>query len=198
MTQFCSTSKLVGNLVDNCLGLKKPGGVYGEIYFGHRPQVNTLVLGTNKEITALTLKAGEKLVRYVGKKFEHANDGKLVVQDPVNMFEHGGVYKFYPFTAAERLKFEELCKAERMFSILLTEAGQVIVDGLDINPYNPGDFDDDRGLKPVDGSWSQGVQFTENTPMQITLRGNFFNMPLIYKPAQTLAVNKAELDALCV
>ena len=198
MTTLCSINTLTKSLADNCLGRKRPGGINGKIYVGQRPSVATLVIGTNGEITGLTLGAGKKLFSFEGKKFEHDNKGSLVVQEPRNMFKHGGTYKFYPYTAAERQALEELYLSERMFTICVTTAGQVIVDGLDINPYNPTDFDDDRGLKPTAGEFKNDIQFTENSGATITVEGNFFCLPKIYKPSQTLAANIAELDALCV
>ncbi len=180
----------------NCLGLYKPGGADGVVYVGSRPDVATLTIGVTG-ITALTLKAGKVLYKYASKSYVHDAKGSLVVQENLNMFKHSITCKFFPFAQADWNALESLLKARRMFIIYISKAGKVIALGLDTNPYLS-DIDDERGLTPTSGDWAEGILQTDVGSLNVTLEGDFYNVRQEYKPAQSLATNITELDALLV
>ena len=194
-TPLCFTLT-AGIATANCLGIEKPGGVYDKVYIGYRPDIATMTVGTNGEITALTLKASKKLFPFASKKYVHDAKGSLVVQQNRNMFKHIFVGKLFPYTQSEWKSLEELLISKRMFIIYPTQAGQVKTLGLDVNPY-VSDIDDERGLAPTGSDWLEGINFADEGSITVTLEGDMFGMPKIYKPSETFAANIAALDLLC-
>jgi hypothetical protein len=191
----CSTL-ITGAQAANCLGIKKPGGTMASIYVGLRSDLATLTIGTDGEITAMTMKASKYLYKFTSQN--HLHDLKSsVVPKPTgkNMFKHGGVFTFFPYTPSEFASLEALLKSERMFAIIPTIAGQIKTLGLDVNPY-VSDIDDERGLMVTGGDITEGVKYEDRGSVTVHLEGEFFDLPKQYKPATSFATNITALDAL--
>jgi hypothetical protein len=194
-TPSCST--LLAQLTANtCLGEKKPGGVDGLIYVGHRFELASATFGTNGEVTAFTLASGKKLYKFAGKKEEHEPKWALVEQKPRNMFRQTIDLFFYPYTQSEIEAIQQLCLAERMFAIVITSAGQCKIYGIDRNPWVSGNLDDERGMKPIAAEAAEGKTISADTFNKVTLEGLFYEVPKLYGPANSLSTNLTALDAM--
>ena len=86
---------------------------------------------------------------------------------------------------------------KRAFVIYPTQAGQIKVLGLDVNPYVD-DIDDERGLATTGFESNEGVAFADEGKATVTLEGDMFDLPKMYKPASSFSTNLAALDLLIV
>lgn len=197
MSNSPSCSTLLAQMAAiTCLGDKKPGGVDGVVYIGHRFDLASVTFGTNGEITAFTLAASKKLYKFGGRKEEHEPKWSLVAQKPRNMFKQTVDLFLYPYTQAEIEAIQTLCLAERMFCIVVTSAGQVKVYGIDRNPWISGELDDERGLKPLSAEAAEGKTITADTFNKVTLEGDFYEMPKLFGPANSLSANLTTLNGM--
>ena len=188
---------LAANFIASCNGLQKVGGVDGTVYIGFRPDIATLTLGTNGEITALTLTGGKYLYKFGGKKEQHEITSDLVpMKGAFPKYKHTAKMFLYPYSAADIQALENLLASKRMFLIYVSLSGQVKALGIDLNPYIGGDFDDERGLAPINEKWVEGINYAADSWSEVTLEGEFWSKPKLYKPDGVLADNIAALDAM--
>lgn len=194
-TPNCSTL-IVGMATANCNGLTKPGGARGSVYIGLRSDIATLTVGTDGEITALTLTGGKYLYKFTSEKFVHEFTAQAVPKGHApTMFKHAAKVTFFPYDDDEFNSLQSVLKSRRMFLIYANETGQWKTMGLDVNPYVV-DIDDERGLMVVGGDITEGVKFEDRGSLTAQLEGEFYDIPKQYKPASDYATNLAALDAL--
>lgn len=187
---------LTANQIASCLGLKKVGGIDGTVYIGFRNDIDTLTLGSDGEITAMTLKAGKKLSKFGGNKEQHVVTWESVPMKGKAMFKHAANFFLYPYSQADVKQLEYLISSERMFAIYVNLAGQVKAIGIDIDPIFATDFVSERGLKVTTAKYQEGVTYAADTWCEVPMEGVFWNAPKLYKPATSLATNITDLDAL--
>ena len=182
----------------SCAADKNPSGVEGRVYIGFRPDLASVTIGSNGEITDIALTSPLKLYKYVSKARMHKPSQAVIPGDKRNMFDHEIVLSLVAKTATERKSIELLAIAERMFCIYETVGGQLICAGIDVHPYKSAEIDDERGLKctalkQTDG----GANINDNNAFEVTLKGSFFGMQKTVEVDTTLALSIVELDAKC-
>jgi hypothetical protein len=185
---------LTANQIASCNGLKKVGGIDGTVYIGFRSDIATLTLGTDGEITTLTLASGKKLSKFGGNKEQHAVTWESVPMKGKAMFKHAANFFLYPYSQTDVKQLEFLISSERMFAIYVNLAGQVKAIGIDIDPIFATDFVSERGLKVTTAKYQEGVTYAADTWCEVPMEGVFWNAPKLYKPSASLAANITELD----
>jgi hypothetical protein len=184
------------NLAATCAAVKKVGGVKARFWIGQKPDIDTLTFGSNGEITAMTLLAGKKLGRYEGTQFKNTAQFETTANENRNLFPHSVTGILYYSTQAELKAIEELLVGDRYFAIIETEAGQLKAYGIDQNPFNSADKGPLRGMNISAGTGTEGVVLADDTGVTVTMTGEMYSLPKLYKPAGALATVIGELDAL--
>lgn len=187
---------LTANQIASCNGLKKIGGVDGTVYIGFRADIDTLTLGTDGEITALTLASGKKLSKFGGLKEQHVVTWESVPMKGKAMYKHMANFFLYPYSQDDVKQLEYLISSERMFAIYINLAGQVKAIGIDVDPTFTTDFVSERGLKVTTAKYQEGVTYAADTWCEVPMEGVFWNAPKLYKPSTSLATNITDLNAL--
>ncbi len=186
---------LTANQIASCNGLKKVGGIDGTVYIGFRADIETLTLGSDGEITGLTLGEGKYLSKFGGNKEQHVVTWESVPMKGKAMFKHAANFFLYPYSQADVKQLEYLISSERMFAIYVNLAGQVKAIGIDIDPVFTTDFVSERGLKVTTAKYQEGVTYAADTWCEVPMEGVFWNSPKLYKPNVSLATNIAELES---
>lgn len=181
----------------NCLGANKAGGVDGVFYVGFRADLASVTFGTDGEITAMSMSSGKKLYKFAGLNNTHDIKAAKVKKGNITMFDQSADLILYPYTQAEVKALEAISSAKRMFLIYINAAGQTKAMGIDVNPVRVGEFDDERGLEASTTEFSEGKAIETENFSKLSLKGEFFNLIKVFKPASTRAANITLLDGLC-
>ena len=187
-------SFLTIGLDPTCEALKKLGGANKRIWIGQISDIDTVTFGVDGEITAFTLLTGKSLKAFIGKKEKHQGTYELTAGETVNLFNQAAILALYFETDLERKAVNELVNVEDMFAMIETNAGSIEVFGISnssVLGY------DNFGLKATAGTGNgTGVLINDDTVYRVTLSGNVPNLPMRYKPADTLANNITGLDTI--
>lgn len=179
-------------LEPGCSALKKIAGVAKKFWVGNVDDIDTVTFGlTNGELLTLTLLAGKRLWNYEGKKEKHNGTFPTKEGDNVTLFTQTFNAVLYYKTPAERKAVEALAICEGVFIIAEENDGSITVWGLSNNAALGFDNFYLKGA----GDGGTGVLFNDDNSYKVALAGDVPNMPVLYKPAQTLATNIAELVA---
>lgn len=179
----------------NCDGLNKIGGINRRIFIGQLSQIdsNTLTFGSNGEVTAFALNAGETLKLFVSETFKQAGRNEMTKGDNgVVAWNHYVDLVHYWFSQRDVKSIENLNKARRLFAILEQNNGQFVVYGLGNTTAGYDSF----GLSGETNTGTTGVLLTDDNTDKTTLSGMVLNKPMLYKPTQDAATNKTELEGM--
>lgn len=191
---MAACSFLTVGLDPSCEALKKLGGVNKRVYIGQLSDIDTITFGVDGEITALTLLLGATLKRFYGKKEKNQGTYELVAGETINLFNQSAILALYFDSDAERTAVNQLVNVEDMFVFIETNAGNIEAYGI-ANSTALGY--DNFGLKATAGTGNgTGILINDDTAYRVTLSGNVPNLPMLYAPANSLAVNLAALDAM--
>lgn len=189
---------LLTTLTANCLGINRPGGVDGVVYVGNRSDLASITVdATSKEITALSLKATKKLVKFSGKNEMHELKTVIKAMKPRNMFTQTASLFLWPYTQLDLIAIQNLALAQRLFVIVIGKDSRIKIFGIDRNPWNAADLDDERGLQATGGDILEGKTIETDTWTNIQLGGDFYEVPFYFNTAVSLATNISTLDGLC-
>lgn len=195
---FANCNTLLTTLTTNCLGENRPGGVDGQVYIGNRSDLASITVdATSKEITALSLKATKKLVKLAGKNQMHELKTALKIMKPRNMFTQSASLFLYPYTQLDLIAIQNLALAKRLFVIVIGTDARIKIFGIDRNPWNAADLDDERGLQATGGDILEGKTIETDTWTNVQLGGDFYEVPFYFNTAVSLATNISTLDGLC-
>lgn len=180
-------------LEPGCGALKKIAGVAKKFWVGNVDDISSVTFGaTNGELLTLVLSTGKRLWNYEGKKEKHNGTFPTKEGDNITLFTQTFNAVLYFKTAAERKAVEALAKSEGIFVIIEENDGSVTVWGLSNNT----DLGYDNFYLKGAGDGGTGALMNDDNSYKIALSGDVPNIPVIYKPAQTLAANIAELVAM--
>lgn len=185
---------LAKGVQSSCAALTKVGGVDKRFYLGAVDDIATVTFGgagVNSVLT-LTFKADKGLVHYSGDSDGHSADNQMEAGTNVNIRNHIVNANLGIDTAEQLGTLDDMLDKKRLFAILETRAGQLEVYGL--NKVNFDSF----GMKATAIALPTGVVLNDSTRATFTLTGGMTNLKLIYKPAQSLSANIAELDLLTI
>lgn len=182
---------LTRNLDPSCAALKGLGGVDKEIRIGQLDDIDTITFGADGQVLTLTLKVGKGVKGFIGKKEKHQGTYELTTGDTVNLFNQSVILALYFQNDAERAAINELVNVEDMFAFIQTNTGVIEVYGISNSAIL--DFRN-FGLKCSAGAGNgTGVAINDDKVYRVTLSGSVPNLPMTYKPANTLAANLTEL-----
>lgn len=195
---FPNCNNLLTTLTANCLGENRPGGVDGVVYIGNRSDLASITVdATSKEITALSLKATKKLVKLAGKNQMHELKTAIKAMKPRNMFTQTASLFFWPYTQLDLIAIQNLYLAKRLFIIVIGTDARIKIFGIDRNPWNAADLDDERGLQATGGDILEGKTIETDTWTNVQLGGDFYEVPFYFNTSVALATNITTLDGLC-
>lgn len=186
------------NLTASCDAVKKVGGVKAKFWIGQKPDIATATFGANGEVLTMTLTGGKKLSYFEGVQYKNTGSTETVPNETRNMFNQTFTGVLFYKTQAELAAIEALLVGDRYFVVYETEAGQLKVKGIDVNPFNAADLGPNRGLNITAGAGGDGVVLADSTGVTVTMVGEMYNYDKLYKPATALATVIAELNALTV
>lgn len=193
---MANCSFLTLGLDPSCEALKKLGGLNKRVYVGQISDIDSVTFGVDGEITGLTLLLGATLKKFIGKKEKHQGTYELTAGDTINLFNQAVILALYFEFDVERKAVNELVNVEDMFVLVETNAGHIEAYGI-ANSTSLG-FDN-FGLKATAGTGNgTGVLINDDTVYRVTMSGNVPNLPMLYKPADTLANNIIGLDAVSI
>lgn len=191
---MAACSFLTVGLDPSCDALKKLGGVNKRVWIGQLSDIDTITFGVDGEITAFTLLVGATLKRFYGKKEKNQGTYELVAGETINLFNQAAILALYFNDDAERSAINQLVNVEDMFMFIETNAGNIETYGI-ANSSSLGY--DNFGLKATAGTGNgTGILINDDTSYKVTLSGNVPNLPMLFKPADTLANNINGLDAI--
>lgn len=176
-----------------CAAKKKPGGADKRIFFFLLADVASMTFGTYNSIETLTFNPGTGLIEYDLKKDKNSATMALEVGENANLRNHTVNAVVNWDTEEELAALEDLLDAEGIGAIVEQNGGNLEVYGV-----NKGANFNNFGLKASALDGSTGVVLNDPTAFNVALSGQHTNMQLLYKPAQTLDANLAELEALVI
>lgn len=185
---------LTRNLIPSCEALQGIGGVNPLIRVGQLDDIDTITFGADGQILTFTLLTGKSLKAYSGKKEKHQGTYELTPGETVNLFNQSAILALYFRSDPERAAVNELVNGENLFAFIQTNDG--VIEAYGISNKALLDYAS-FGLEATAGTGNgTGVLINDDKVYRVTLSGNVPNLPMTYKPLQTLAVNIAELELI--
>lgn len=171
-------------------------GVKPVTYIGNVSDIDpaSLTFGPNGEITGFGLRAGASLYKFESKRFKQAGRWeKAKAENDSTVFNQFFDLVNYISTQEDIAAIEQLDKADDIFVIAQLNSGKLQTWG--IGRDDNGSYDG-FGLSLSGGGGTTGVNLGDDNSDKTTLSGEFPNIPMFFKPAVSLALNIAALDAL--
>lgn len=188
----CNSDALLGNIDSNCDAVKRMGGVKSTIYATRLANITgATVDATTKNITAVTLGVGAKMLRLEGRKFRNTAGTELAVSDNGPRLRNQSVtFQAFIKTALQRNAVDALLDQEDMVLFVPTNGGQIKVYGYSLPP------NESSGLAVTAGSETDGTAIADNTSFGITFTGSEYNIPPIFEVATGYTDSIEYLEAL--
>jgi hypothetical protein len=191
---MASCNFLTRNLIPSCEALQAVGGVNLLIRVGQLDDIDTITFGADGEIVTFSLLTGKSLKAFSGKKEKHQGTYELTAGETVNLFNQSAILALYFRNDAERSAVNELVNSENMFAFLQTNDG--VIEAYGISNKALLDFAS-FGLEATAGTGNgTGVLINDDKVYRVTLSSNVPNLPMTYKPADTLANNLIGLNSI--
>jgi hypothetical protein len=186
---------LTVDILPGCEGLKKPGGLYKDIYVGSVKDIASVTYdATDKFITAITMKSGKRMIKISGRLAKNSGSEPVTPEGEgnVNLYLQTLALVIYHATQAERNAIQDLFSLDQAFFLAPTRAKQVVAYGL----AQDADVFQDFGLKLSEADDPTGLELNDLTAQNATFAGNMLNKSLIFGEDTTYALNLTALEAL--
>lgn len=190
----CTTS-LTTSLTGACEAIKKPGGAGRDIYAGSIQDIDSLTYGaTDGDITAITMKTGKKLVKYVGRIAKNTAEEPVSAEGEgnVNIYEHTVQPVLYHFTQAERNAIEELFEQDQAFFLIPTRAKQILCFGLPKEGFRL----EESGMKVSEGNDPLGTNLNDQSAQTATFKGNMLHKAVVFNQDSDFDSNISTIEGL--
>lgn len=191
MADNCAPLTGATNLDPSCTALRKRGGADKIFYLLALSQI----LGfeqdpVTKELTTLTLKSGEKALKFKGRKLKNSTKTGMEQTENGPSYAHGGVFVAYFDSQADKESIEKVALADDLVLLVPLNSGHFEAHGL-LATYGLAD-----GLLMTIPEGGSGVNYEDSTALSLTFDGKSDKMPVYCKFGVDRAANFAYLEAL--
>lgn len=181
------------NLDPSCDALRKRGGADKSFFLLAISQIAGFTQdATTKELTAITLKTGEKALKFTGKKLK--NSSKVGMEQTENgpSYIHGGSFLAYFDSQAEKESIEKVALADDLVLLIPLNSGHFEAHGL-VASFGLAD-----GLTMTIAEGGSGVNYEDVTALTLNFDGRSDKLPVYANFGVDRAANFAYLEALLV
>ncbi|NEM96154.1 hypothetical protein [Pontibacter burrus] len=178
------------NLTPDCSGLYKRGGADKTFYLLAISQIAGYTIDpTTKELSGITLKPGEKAIKFSGRKLKNSVKAGIAQGENGPTYPHGGKFAAYYSTQLEKETIETVAKAQDLVLIAPLNSGHFEAHGL-LDTFGLAD-----GLS-LSAPEIESVQYDDTTALMLDFAGSSGKMPIYCKFGEDRAANFAYLEAL--
>lgn len=181
------------NLDPSCSALRKRGGADKTFFLLAISQIAAFTQdAVTKELTAITLKSGEKALKFKGRKLKNSTKTGMEQTDNGPEYAHGGTFLAYYDSQLEKESIESVALADDLVLIVPLNSGHFEAHGL-LATYGLAD-----GLMMTIPEGGSGVQYGDSTATSLVFDGKSDKLPVYCKFGVDRAADFAYLETLLV